>query len=246
MNVYGIIGFPLTHSFSKQYFTDKIKNEGIAEAVYDSFPIKSIEEFPGLLKSFATLKGLSVTIPYKEKVLKYVTHLSPEVIEIGATNCIKVKGDELSAFNTDIVGFKESFVKRLGSGHTAALVLGTGGSSKAVQYVLQKLGIDFLIVSRTTGKKENSIQYDQVTPEVINKYKIIINCTPLGMSPDEATCPQIPYNILTKDHFLFDLVYNPSRTLFLQKGIEQGALICNGYEMLVIQAEANWKIWNSD
>ena len=246
MKIYGTIGFPLTHSFSKQYFTEKIEREGIADASYHSFPLSSIDVLPVLLKDNPSLKGLSVTIPYKEQVLKYVTQLSKEVAQIGAANCIKIKGKELTAYNTDIIGFEESFVKKLKSGHTKALVLGTGGASKAIQFVLKKLGIGFLIVSRNEINNKNFIQYKEVTSDIIEEYKIIINCTPLGMSPDEDTCPDIPYALLTANHYLYDLVYKPAKTLFLQKGEVQGAVICNGYEMLIIQAEANWKIWNED
>lgn len=242
---YGIIGFPLTHSFSKQYFTDKIEKEGIADAVYHSFPLHTIEEFPDLLQANPMLKGLSVTIPYKEKVLPYLTQLSDEVVEIGATNCIRIRENELTGFNTDIIGFEKSFIKQLQPANKKALVLGTGGASKAVQYVLKKLGIDFLVVSRNENSKDNFILYKEISPAIINEYKILINCTPLGMSPDEDGCPEIPYASLTAGHYLYDLVYQPEKTLFLQKGEEQGSLICNGYEMLFIQAEENWRIWNS-
>jgi shikimate dehydrogenase len=246
MKIYGTIGFPLTHSFSKQYFTEKIEREGIADASYHSFPLSSIDVLPVLLKDNPSLKGLSVTIPYKEQVLKYVTQLSKEVAQIGAANCIKIKGKELTAYNTDIIGFEESFVKKLKSGHTKALVLGTGGASKAIQFVLKKLEIGFLVVSRNEINNKDFIQYKEVTSDIMEEYKIVINCTPVGMSPDEDTCPDIPYDLLTTNHYLFDLVYKPAKTLFLLKGEEMGAVICNGYEMLLIQAEANWKIWNED
>ena len=246
MTTYGIIGFPLTHSFSKQYFSEKIEREGIVDAKYEAYPLHSIAEFPELLKANPLLRGLSVTIPYKEHVLQFVNHLSDEVKQIGATNCINIRNGVLTAYNTDIIGFEESFVKKLKPQHTKALVLGTGGASKAVQYVLNKLGIDFLVVSRNESEKDNFIQYKELTSDIINEYTIIINCTPLGMSPDEDTCPDIPYDLLTTNHYLFDLVYKPAKTLFLLKGEEMGAVICNGYEMLIIQAEANWKIWNED
>ena len=246
MKTYGIIGYPLTHSFSKQYFTEKIEREGIADAIYHSFPLKSIEEFAVLLNENPLLKGLSVTIPYKEKVLKYVTHLSEEVRQIGAANCIKIRGRELTAFNTDIIGFEKSFVKKLKPHHKNALVLGSGGASKAVQYVLNKLGINFLVVSRDESKGEKFIQYNQITEDVIQEYNIVINTTPLGMAPDNDTCPDIPYRALTTNNYLYDLVYEPAKTLFLQKGEQQGATIENGYEMLIIQAEENWKRWNEE
>lgn len=243
---YGIIGFPLKHSFSKKYFTEKIEHLGISEAVYHSFPISTIDKFPELLKNNPFLKGLSVTIPYKEKVLPYITYLSPEVKEIGATNCIKISGNQLKAFNTDIIGFEESFTKHLKPVHKKALILGTGGASKAVQFVFKKLGIEFLLVSRQKQDQNNCILYSEIDDEIINTHNIIINTTPLGMSPDENLCPEIPYDTLTSTHYLYDLVYNPAKTLFLSKGEAKNAIICNGYEMLIIQAEANWKIWNED
>ncbi|MFM6924008.1 MAG: shikimate dehydrogenase family protein [Ferruginibacter sp.] len=244
MKTYGIIGYPLTHSFSQQYFTEKIAGEGIADAVFQVFPLTTIDEFPTLLADQPALKGLAVTIPYKEKVLQYISDVSEEVKQIGAANCIRIKGDELTAFNTDIIGFEKSFIKNLKPQHTKALVLGTGGASKAVQYVLKKLGIGFLLVSRNTA--ENSIRYADIAETIIQDHHIIINCTPLGMSPAEDTCPDIPYHLLTGDHYLYDLVYAPAKTLFLQKGEEHGATIENGFEMLIIQAEENWRIWNED
>ena len=246
MKTYGTIGFPLTYSFSRQYFTEKIEREEIPDSVYHSFPLTTIEEFPAFLKNTPSLQGLAVTIPYKEKVLKYVTHLSEEVKLIGAANCIKVRGNELTAFNTDIIGFEKSFIKNLKPNHNKALVLGTGGASKAVQYVLKKLGIEFFVVSRNEFEADNFIQYNAITTAIINEHNIIVNATPLGMSPAENTCPDLPYQLLTAGHYLFDLVYKPAKTLFLQKGEEQGATIINGFEMLMIQAEENWRIWNED
>ena len=245
MKKYGTIGFPLTYSFSKKYFSEKIERERIADAAYYSFPLKNIDEFPDFLKSNPELKGLAVTIPYKEKVLKYVTCLSEEVKQIGAANCIRIKDGELTAFNTDIIGFEKSFVKNLEPVHKKALVLGTGGASKAVQYVLKKLGMEFLIVSRNEQAAENCIRYIELTEAILKKYAIIINATPVGMMPAEDTFPDIPYHLLTADNYLYDLVYNPAKTLFLQKGEEKGAVIENGFEMLIIQAEENWRIWNS-
>jgi shikimate dehydrogenase len=246
MKTYGTIGYPLTHSFSKQYFTEKIEREKIPYSAYYSFPLKSIEEFPEFLKNNPTLKGLAVTIPYKEKVLQYVTHLSEEVKQIGAANCIKISGSELTAYNTDIIGFEKSFIKNLKPVHKKALVLGTGGASKAVQYVLKKLGIQFLVVSRNEMDAENFIKYNEVTDDILKEHNIIINATPLGMSPAEDTCPDLPYNSLTADNYLFDLVYKPAKTLFLQKGEQQGATIINGFEMLILQADENWARWNED
>jgi len=237
MTKYGIIGFPLTNSFSKQYFNNKIDKEAIANAHYENFPLNSIEEFPQLIKANPELKGLSVTIPYKETVLQYINNFSDEVKKIGATNCIRIKNRKLTAFNTDIIGFEKSFIKLLQPVHKKALVLGTGGASKAVQYVLHKLGIDYLVVSRNKSIQKNFIQYNEITATIIDEHKIIINCTPLGMAPAVNTCPNIPYALLTANHYLYDLVYKPETTLFLQKGEQKGANTCNGFEMLVLQAE---------
>jgi len=246
MTKYGIIGFPLTNSFSKQYFNNKIDKEAIANAHYENFPLNSIEEFPQLIKANPELKGLSVTIPYKETVLQYINNFSDEVKKIGATNCIRIKNRKLTAFNTDIIGFEKSFIKLLQPVHKKALVLGTGGASKAVQYVLHKLGIDYLVVSRNKSIQKNFIQYNEITATIIDEHKIIINCTPLGMAPAVNTCPNIPYALLTANHYLYDLVYKPETTLFLQKGEQKGANTCNGFEMLVLQAEENWRIWNEE
>ena len=245
MNLYGLIGYPLGHSFSKKYFTDKFEKEKRTDCKYEVFPIPSIDEFPELLKANPTLKGLSVTIPYKEQVLKFITEFSDEVKQIGATNSIKISGNKLIAYNTDIIGFKESFIKLLKPIHQKALVLGTGGASKAVQYVLQKLNIPFLVVTRSEIVKDGLINYKTIDEKIMQEYSIIINCSPAGMSPNENTSPDIPYHLITPDHYLYDLVYKPMKTLFLQKGEEKKASIQNGYEMLLIQAEASWSIWNS-
>lgn len=244
MNVYGLIGYPLGHSFSKQYFTEKFEKENIKDCVFEAFPIATIEEFPALLQSYPDLKGLCVTIPYKEQVLKYVDELSDEVVSIGATNSICIKNNKLIAYNTDIAGFLQSFKILLQPHHTKALVLGAGGASKAVQYVLRQLNIDYVIVSRNISTTAGFIRYEDINEAIINEYSIIINCTPVGMWPNENVCPDIPYELITSKHYLYDLVYKPTQTLFLQKGKSQGAATQNGYEMLVIQAEESWRIWN--
>ncbi|MBI3883271.1 MAG: shikimate dehydrogenase [Sphingobacteriales bacterium] len=245
MRLYGLIGYPLGHSFSKQYFIEKFDREGLKDCTFEAFPIPSIEEFPALLQANPTLKGLSVTIPYKEQVLPYITDLSEEVKYIGATNSIKIVGDRLIAYNTDIIGFEQSFIKSLNPAiHTKALILGTGGAAKAVQYVLKKLGINFLLVTRNL-KKDGFIHYTDINAEIMSEYTIIINCSPVGMSPNENVCPDIPYHLLTQNHYLYDLVYKPAETLFLQKGKEKNATVDNGYDMLLLQADASWEIWNS-
>ena len=246
MKLYGLIGYPLGHSFSKQYFTEKFKQENLNDCVFESFPIPSIEEFDTFLKNNPSLKGLCVTIPYKEQVLRFVDELSEEVKSIGATNSIRISGNKLTAYNTDITGFEQSFSKKLQPAHTHALVLGTGGASKAVQYVLNKMGIVYRLVTRGAKSMRHSLHYDQLTEEILKEYTVIINCTPVGMFPNDNIAPDIPYHLLTPEHYLYDLVYKPAKTLFLQKGEEAGAIIENGYEMLIIQAEESWKIWNSD
>ncbi len=245
MNLYGLIGYPLGHSFSKQYFTEKFAREEISDCKYDIFPIAGIDQFPALIQDNPDLKGLNVTIPYKEQVLKFITQLSEEVKYIGAANCIKISGTQLIAFNTDIIGFEQSFCKLLLPHHKKALVLGTGGSSKAVQYVLRKLGIELLVVSRTGNLQAGFINYNMIDESVMHSYSVIINCSPVGMFPNDNNCPLIPYQFITSQHYLYDLVYKPAKTLFLQKGEDSGALIQNGYEMLILQAEAGWKIWNT-
>jgi shikimate dehydrogenase len=244
MKLYGLIGYPLGHSFSKKYFTDKFEREGFTDCNFEAFPIPSIDEFPDLIKTNPTLKGLSVTIPYKEQVLRFVTELSDEVKYIGAANSIKIVGDKLIAYNTDIAGFQQSFSRHLKPHHTKALILGTGGASKAVQYVLKQLNIDFLIVTRNEELKEGFINYKMIDEKIMQDYTIIINASPVGTYPNVDVCPDIPYHLITPNHYLFDLVYNPIKTLFLQNGEAKNASIANGYNMLVIQAEESWKIWN--
>ena len=246
MKLYGLIGYPLGHSFSKQYFAEKFAREDLNNCYFEAFPISSIDQFPALVKANPDLKGLSVTIPYKEQVLGFVTELSKEVKHIGATNCIKVQDNKLIAFNTDIIGFQESFCRLLQPHHNKALVLGTGGASKAVQYVLRKLRITFLVVTRAENLNRGYINYQMVDENIMKEHTIIINCSPVGMSPNENESPDIPYQFISPAHYLYDLIYKPSKTSFLQKGQDRGAAIQNGYDMLLIQAEASWKIWNSD
>jgi len=246
MKLYGLIGFPLGHSFSKQYFTEKFSKEGLIDCFFEAYPIPSIDLFPELIKENPTLRGLSVTIPYKEQVLKFITEISEEVKFIGATNNIRINGDTLTAYNTDIIGFEQSFCKLLQLHHKKALVLGTGGASKAIQYVLSKLNIEFLVVTRNENLQVGNINYKMIDKHIINEYSIIINCSPAGMSPKENISPDIPYHFINAGHYLYDLVYKPLETLFLQKGKEKGAITKNGYDMLLIQAEASWKIWNSE
>ena len=244
MRRYGLIGYPLSHSFSKTYFAEKFAKNNITDCQYNNFPIASILEFPALIEAHKDLRGLNVTIPYKLQVIPFL-HKKNEVVEkIGACNCIKIIDQKLYGYNTDVIGFEQSLLEYLEPHHQQALILGTGGAAKAVEYVLEKLGISYLYVSRTADNDKNVISYDQLNEKVISSHTLIINTTPLGTFPDIQTFPDIPYGLLTKKHYLFDLVYNPSLTVFLEKGKRQGATIKNGYDMLILQAEESWRIWN--
>ncbi len=245
MNVYGLIGNPLGHSFSKKYFTEKFENEKKDDYHFELYPLETISEFPGLIKKIKHLKGLAVTIPYKESIISFLNDLDETAKNIGAVNCIKINANDLIGYNTDAIGFERSLKPLLKPGHTRALILGSGGSSKAIQYVLRQLNIDFLIVSRNTDTAQGYISYDSITNATISNYSLIINCSPVGMSPNENEFPSIPYQFLTEKNFLFDLVYKPDETLFLKMGKQYGAKTKNGFEMLLIQAEENWRIWNS-
>ena len=243
MRKFGLIGYPLSHSFSKKYFTDKFEREGLVECQFENFPIEFLDEFKNLLQQYPDLAGLSVTIPYKESIIPFLDEVSEIVNKIKACNCIKIKNGKLIGFNTDVTGFETSLKTVLRSDHQNALILGTGGASKAVEYVLKQLKITYRNVSRKPSS--HNLSYEQVTPEVIAETKIIINTSPLGMYPGVVQAPDIPYDALTQYHLLFDLIYNPEKTLFLKKGEAKGASIKNGLEMLKILAEENWKIWNT-
>ncbi len=242
MKQYGLIGRTLKHSFSKSYFTKKFEDAGITDCVYDNFELKTIEEFPLLFSTYPDLRGLNVTIPYKEEVLPYLTSMNEVVQEIGACNCIKVEGKDFVGFNTDVVGFRNSLEPKLNPHHQKALILGTGGAAKAIQYVMKQLGIAYKTVSRR--KTETELAYKDISEAVLAEYSLIINTTPLGMYPNIDAAPAIPYQFITPQHFLYDIVYNPEKTKFLLEGEKQGAQICNGYEMLIGQAEESWRIWS--
>lgn len=251
MQKFGLLGYPLTHSFSKGYFTQKFEREGLS-AVYENFAIPTIDAFPEVIRQNSDLTGLNVTIPYKTAVIQYLDELDPAAREIGAVNVVRVhkKSDgtvHLKGYNSDVIGFTESirsFVSELlkREPHPNALVLGTGGASKAVVYGLKQLGIQPLTVSRTAHP--GGLTYDDLTADHYRNTSIFVNTTPLGMSPNIETCPDLDYTLLTRSHYLYDVVYNPAETLFLQKGRAQGAHTCNGLEMLHLQAEAAWKLWN--
>lgn len=244
MRLFGLIGYPLGHSFSKKYFEEKFLKENLNDCRFELFPLEKIEIFEKLLEDNKNINGLAVTIPYKETVIPYLSKITAEAKEIGAVNCIKFIGENTIGHNTDVIGFERSLKPLLKFHHTKALILGTGGASKAVQFVLKKFNIDFTLVSRNSNAEKNIISYNDIDENMMKKYSVIINCTPLGMSPKENELPTIPYQFITPKHLLYDLIYKPEKTLFLKKGEEQGATIKNGFEMLVLQAEENWKIWN--
>lgn len=245
MDKYGLIGFPLGHSFSKNFFNEKFENENI-DAEYINFEIPNIEELVEILDVNPELRGLNVTIPYKEKVISYLDYISPEARAIGAVNVIRVthKGSKLvlRGYNSDVIGFTKSIEPLLERFHRKALILGTGGASKAINYGLKSLGLETVFVSRY--KRPGTIQYEDITPEVIKDYNVIVNCTPLGMYPKVEECPLLPYEAMDNHTLLYDLIYNPDRTLFMQKGAEHGATVKNGLEMLLLQAFASWDFWN--
>lgn len=244
MKKFGLIGFPLSHSFSKPYFEDKFKKLGLTDHRFETFELKNIHDFPDLIKREPQLCGLSVTIPHKETVIPFLSEVEETASEIGAVNCIKIANGKLRGFNTDAFGFRQSLRPFLDANHTRALIFGTGGASKAIAYVLKDLGIDFWFVSRAK-QDDNIIAYEDLTEQVIASCKLLVNCTPVGMWPNENEFLRIPYSAITPRHLAYDLIYNPSDTLFLKKAKEQGALIANGYNMLVFQAEEAWRIWNS-
>ncbi len=244
MKKFGLIGYPLGHSFSKNFFNEKFHSEYI-DAEYVNFEIPSISEFPTVLLSNPELMGLNVTIPYKEQIIPYLDELDADAAAIGAVNVIKIirqRGKaKLIGYNSDIIGFTQSIEPLLESQHKKALILGTGGSSKAIYHGLSKLGIDAKFVSRTP--QNGMFTYEDLSPEVMDEYKVIVNCTPVGMYPRADEYPNIPYEYLTPNHLLYDLLYNPDTTLFMKKGADKGAVTKNGLEMLLLQAFASWDIW---
>lgn len=244
MRKFGLIGYPLGHSFSGKYFAEKFHRANIYDCVYSNFEIASIAELPEILKD-PELEGLNVTIPYKESVIPFLHAKDPVVEEIAACNCIRIAKGELTGYNTDVIGFENSLIEKLTAKDTRALILGTGGSSKAVAWVLRKKGIKFLFVSRNKSIGDDQITYKELSQEIVDTHSLIINTTPLGMEPETGDFPLIPYQWIGPDHYLFDLIYNPVKTLFLEKGEDAGARIKNGSDMLTIQAEASWTIWNA-
>lgn len=242
MTKYGLIGYPLSHSFSKKYFTEKFKRESIQDHAYELFPIEKIDHLSALLTTEKSLKGLNVTIPYKEQVIPFLDEQSDVVKAIQACNCICIRDGRLIGHNTDVIGFEKTLERHLLDSHKRALVLGTGGAAKAVHYVLRNKNIEYLEVSRTKG--EGNITYNELDEAIMASHTLIVNTTPLGMYPNVDEAPSIPYHLLNEQYYLYDLVYNPAKTKFLAEGECRGALIENGADMLVIQAEASWDIWN--
>ena len=247
MDKYGLIGYPLGHSFSVTYFNEKFQSENI-DAEYVNFEIPRIEDFMEVIDENPNLCGLNVTTPYKEQVIPYLNELDKDTAKIGAVNVIKIirqgKGKvKLVGYNSDIIGFTQSIEPLLQPRHKKALLLGTGGASKAVFHGLKNLGVESTYVSRTK-KSDDVLTYQELTPEVMAEHLIIVNCTPVGMYPKVDYCPDIPYQLLTPDHLLYDLLYNPNETLFMKKGRAQGANVKNGLEMLLLQAFAAWEIWH--
>lgn len=238
-HVLGLIGYPLSHSFSPGYFASKFGDLGIVDATYDAMPLIDIGEVAALLSSDIT--GLNVTIPYKEAVIPYLDEITPEAMSIGAVNTIAKRDGRSIGYNTDVYGFGQSLSAQLGDVNVErALILGTGGAAKAVKFVLDQMGVEHVSVSRTGG----DLLYSDLTRKIVSQHKLIVNTTPLGMYPQVENCPDIVYDALGEEHFLYDLVYNPEKTLFLKKGQSQGASIKNGFDMLILQAEKSWEIWN--
>ena len=247
MRLFGLTGFPLSHSFSAAYFRKKFESESIPDAVYRLFPLENISLISQFVEENEELHGFNVTIPYKVAILPYLHQLSDEASAVGAVNCVKIhrseQGIELTGYNTDVYGFRKSLSPLLKPWHIKALVLGTGGAAKAVSYTLEELGIDFTLVSRAK-QTDATLLYTELTEEIISSHLLIINTTPAGMYPNTDICPDIPYRFLNDQHLLYDLIYNPSETLFLQMGRKAGASTANGLQMLALQAEKSWEIWN--
>lgn len=244
MQKYGLIGYPLSHSFSQGFFNEKFQSEGI-EATYENFEIPTIQDFQKIILANPELNGLNVTIPYKEQVIEFLDELDDTAKSIGAVNVIKFIRDKkklkLKGYNSDVIGFSQSISAFLKPNHKKALILGTGGASKAVRYALERLGLEYTFVSRTAIKGQ--LFYNELTEDVMKEHTVIINTTPVGMYPKIELCPNIPYEYITDQHLLYDLLYNPNETKFMKLGQEKGATVVNGLEMLLLQAFAAWNIW---
>jgi shikimate dehydrogenase len=245
MRLFGLIGYPLGHSFSQQYFSEKFVREGITDAQYELFPIRAIGDLVQVLQEQPALCGLSVTIPYKELVLPFLNDLDETACAVGAVNCIRIQDGRLTGYNTDVYGFEQSLRKSLGVVHPSsrALLLGTGGASKAVAFVLRKMGIDYQFVSRKADAEKGWLNYDDLRELDWQNYHLVVNTTPLGTYPKTDGCPDLPFEKLSAQHLVFDLVYNPPQTVLLRHAMEQSARVQNGLDMLQLQAEKAWEIW---
>ena len=242
---FGLIGRSLSHSFSKKYFEEKFKKENLANFSFTNFELNSISEFENVIKQNPSLKGLSVTVPYKEQIIPFINELSQEAKEIGAVNCIDFVNGKRIGYNTDVFGFKTSIKPFLEPKHNRALIFGTGGSSKAIAYALKQIGVDyFFVTSSPTKKTSNTFFYSELSEIILSQFLLLINCTPVGMFPDVNKTPNIPFDFVTEDHLAYDLIYNPTETVFLKNCKEKGAITINGYSMLQLQAEKAWEIWN--
>jgi len=248
MKTYGLIGYRLGYSFSKGFFTEKFEKENLQEHEYVNFELDTIDEFPGIFEKNDHIAGLNCTIPYKQQIMPFLDEIDEEAATVGAINTVKIirseDGVKLKGFNTDIYGFENSLKPMLSEKHKKALILGTGGASKAIKYILKKLGLSYVSASIEETLNEGEIRYEDINEDLLKEYLVVINATPLGTFPKVENCANIPYEFLTSDHVLFDLVYNPEETLFMKKGKAQGAAVKNGLEMLHLQAIKAWEIWN--
>ncbi|RUA32518.1 MAG: shikimate dehydrogenase [Bacteroidetes bacterium] len=244
MKQYGLIGKTLTHSFSEKYFTEKFKKEGINDATYQLFELDDISKIKEFVADKPDLRGFNITIPYKESIIPYLDEMTEVVEEIGACNCVKIEDGKLIGYNTDVDGFMPTFLAVMEMHHDSAIVLGNGGAAKAVIYSLEQWSLDPLVVARNP-KNENELPWNELTEEMVNQHKIIINTTPVGMYPKVNEYPDIPYEGIDRFHLVYDLIYNPEKTIFLEKAEKQDAVIKNGLEMLEQQADTAWIIWNS-
>ncbi|MGQ7868881.1 shikimate dehydrogenase family protein [Sunxiuqinia sp. sy24] len=248
MKTYGLIGYRLGHSFSRQFFSDKFEKEHLNDHEYINFELDNINQFPAIFQENDHIAGLNCTIPYKQEIMSFLDEIDEEAAIVGAVNTVKVirakNNFKLKGFNTDCYGFEQSLMPLLQKQHRKALILGTGGASKAVKFILDKHGIEYLSATTKEKLSTNELNYEQIDGNLINEHLIVINATPLGTFPEVDTCPSIPYEFISSNHVLFDLVYNPEETLFLQKGKVKGASIKNGLEMLHLQAIKAWEIWN--
>lgn len=239
---FGLIGKNISYSFSRGYFTKKFRNLELQDHSYENFDLQSIEKFDGLLEANPDVKGLNVTIPYKQEILPYLNKIDDTALQIGAVNTIKIENNNLIGYNTDVIGFQKALEPHLKSHHSRALILGTGGASKAIAHVFKTIGIEHRFVSRNPD--EGQLNYIDLSEKVLQEHTVVVNCTPLGTHPDIERLPDIPYDFLGTRHLIYDLIYNPAKTSFLKAGEERGASIVNGQKMLEIQAEASWEIWN--